>query len=155
MLITQIRVLWIFAVSHVSCKKTNQLFVFAEITLKIWHKPLYHPIWLVCASCCTYIMYWHENVQTKKKSIWNRYLYTISLGADKHRHQRKFSSTCVCRVTFKHLPQTLSSHIRSFGTLGQLLKFSKKTLKNLKTPPRGPGGVSKFCWGLISPFLWE
>ena len=27
------------------------------------------------------------------------------------------------------LPQPLRSHIRSFGTLGQLLKFSKKNLK--------------------------
>jgi hypothetical protein len=26
-------------------------------------------------------------------------------------------------VTFKHLPQPLRSHIRSFGTLGQLLKI--------------------------------
>ena len=49
-----------------------------------------------------------------------------------------FSATCVCRVTFKHLPQPLRSHIRSFGTIKQLLKFSKKkTLKNLKTIPQG------------------
>jgi hypothetical protein len=34
-------------------------------------------------------------------------------------HQRKFSGTLVCRVTFKHLPQPL----RSFGTLGQLFKI--------------------------------
>ena len=27
--------------------------------------------------------------------------------------------------------------------------------KNLKTPPRGPGGVSEFFGGLISPFLCE
>ena len=39
---------------------------------------------------------------------------------------RKFFGACVCRVTFKHLPQPLRSHIQSFGTLGQLLKFSKK-----------------------------
>ena len=43
-----------------------------------------------------------------------------------HRRERKFYGACVCRVTFKHLPQPLRSHIRSFGTLGQLLKFSKK-----------------------------
>ena len=36
---------------------------------------------------------------------------------------RNFSDACVCRVTFKHLPQPLRSHIRSFGTLGQLLKI--------------------------------
>ena len=27
------------------------------------------------------------------------------------------------KVTFKHLPQPLRSHIQSFGTLGQLLKI--------------------------------
>ena len=55
---------------------------------------------------------------------------------------------------FKHLPQPLRSHIRSFGTLGQLLKFSKKTLKNLKMPPpQGDRGVPEFFWGLISPFF--
>ena len=27
------------------------------------------------------------------------------------------------KVAFKHLPQPLRSHIRSFGTLGQLLKI--------------------------------
>ena len=36
-------------------------------------------------------------------------------GSDKH----------VRKITFKHLPQPLRSHIRSFGTLGQLLKFKK------------------------------
>ena len=30
-----------------------------------------------------------------------------------HQHERKFSSACVCRVTFKHLPQPLRSHIAS------------------------------------------
>jgi hypothetical protein len=28
-------------------------------------------------------------------------------------------------VTFKHLPQPLRSHIRSFGTLGELLKIAR------------------------------
>ena len=32
-------------------------------------------------------------------------------------------SARVCRVTFKHLPQPLRSHFRSFGTLGQLFKI--------------------------------
>ena len=40
-----------------------------------------------------------------------------------HQHERKFSGAHVCIVTFKHLPQLLKSHIRSFGTLGQLLRF--------------------------------
>ena len=39
-----------------------------------------------------------------------------------------FPAHSVCRVTFKHLPQLLRSHIESFGTLGQLLKFSKKNV---------------------------
>jgi hypothetical protein len=38
-----------------------------------------------------------------------------------HRHERKFSGAHVCRVTFKHLPQPLLSHIWSFRFLGQLL----------------------------------
>jgi hypothetical protein len=77
----------------------------------------------------------------------------LAVRSSPHRHDRKFSGARVCRVTFKHLPQPLRSH--SFGTLGQILKFSKKKLKNLKTPPRGPGGVSEFFWGLISPFFCE
>ena len=50
-----------------------------------------------------------------------------TLRSAPHRRERKFSGARVCRVTFKHLPQPLKSHIRSFGTLGQILKFSKKT----------------------------
>ena len=34
-----------------------------------------------------------------------------------------FSAACVCRVTFKHLPLTLRTHIQSFRTLRQLLNF--------------------------------
>ena len=45
--------------------------------------------------------------------------------------QMGISGTRVCRVTYKHLPQPLRIHIQSFGTLGQILKFSKKN--NLKT----------------------
>jgi hypothetical protein len=71
-----------------------------------------------------------------------------------HQHERTFSGARVCRVTFKHLPQPLRSHIWSFGTLGIFLKFSKKKIKNLKMPPRGLLGVSEFVGGLISPFLW-
>ena len=35
-----------------------------------------------------------------------------------------FSGERVCRVTFKHLPQPLISHIQSFGTLGEVLKMT-------------------------------
>jgi hypothetical protein len=41
-----------------------------------------------------------------------------------HRHEWKFSGARVCRVTFKHLPQPLRSHILSFETLGQHFPFS-------------------------------
>ena len=51
-----------------------------------------------------------------------------------HQHERKFSGARVCRVTFKHLPQPLISHIFQFF--------------NLFTPQyvivRGVGGVSQY-----------
>jgi hypothetical protein len=56
-----------------------------------------------------------------------------------------FSGAHVCRVAFKRLPQPLRSHIRSFGILGQLLKFStKKSGKKTKNAPRGLIS-SSFC----------
>ena len=58
-----------------------------------------------------------------------------------HQHGQKFSGTSVCRVTFKHLPQPLRSHIRSFETLGQLLKCSKKNNKNSDPHPLAPWGL--------------
>jgi hypothetical protein len=51
-------------------------------------------------------------------------------------HLHSSDQSCVCRITFKHLPQPLISHIRSFGTI-----FStKKTKNDLKIAPRGLGG---------------
>ena len=47
----------------------------------------------------------------------------LTVRSSPHRHERKFSGAHVCRVTFKHLPQPLRSHIRSFGTIGQLFKI--------------------------------
>ena len=47
----------------------------------------------------------------------------LTVRSSPHRHERKFSGARVCRVTFKHLPQPLRSHIRSFGTIGQLFKI--------------------------------
>ena len=35
----------------------------------------------------------------------------------------KFFGARFCKVTFKHLPQPVKSHIPSFGTLGQLFKI--------------------------------
>ena len=63
-------------------------------------------------------------------------------------HLHSLDQSCVCRVTFKHFPQPLRSHIRSFGNLGQLLKFYKKNFKkHLKTPPGGQGGSPKLLGG--------
>ena len=47
----------------------------------------------------------------------------LNVRSAPHQHERKFSAARVCRVTFKHLPQPLRSHTRSFGILGQLLKI--------------------------------
>jgi hypothetical protein len=47
----------------------------------------------------------------------------LTVRSSPHRQERKFSGVCVCRVTFKHLPQPLRSHLLSFGTLGQLFKI--------------------------------
>ena len=52
-----------------------------------------------------------------------------TLRSAPHRRERKFFGARVCRVTFKHLPQPRRSHIQTFGTLGQILKFSKKVFK--------------------------
>ena len=67
----------------------------------------------------------------------------------------KFSGQRVCRVTFKHLPQPLRSNIQSFGTLGQILKFSKKKLKNLKMAPTGAIGGPRIFWGANISFFRE
>ena len=66
--------------------------------------------------------------------------------------------THVCKVTFNHLPRSLTSHIQSFRTLGQILNFSLKKLKNIifskrnfkkpKNAPRGARGGLQ-----ISPFF--
>jgi hypothetical protein len=47
----------------------------------------------------------------------------LTVRSSPHRHKRKFSDARVCRVTFKHLPQPLQSHILSCGTIGQLFKI--------------------------------
>ena len=62
----------------------------------------------------------------------------MTVRSSPHRHKRKFSSARVCRVTFKHLPQPLRSHIRSFGTLRQL--FKKPTFSAQKSHSAGGRG---------------
>ena len=46
----------------------------------------------------------------------------------------------------KHLPQPLRIHIKSFGTLGQLMKFKKKNVKKPKNAPP-QGGSPNFFGG--------
>ena len=46
-----------------------------------------------------------------------------TLRSAPHRHERKFSGTCFYRVTLKHLPQPLKSHISCFGPLRQPIAF--------------------------------
>ena len=46
-----------------------------------------------------------------------------TLRSAPHWHWRNFSGTRVCRVAFKHLPQPLRSHIRSFRSLRRFLNF--------------------------------
>jgi hypothetical protein len=48
----------------------------------------------------------------------------LTVRSSPHQHERKFSGTHVCKVTFKHLPQPLRSQILSFGILGQLIKIT-------------------------------
>ena len=38
-----------------------------------------------------------------------------------HQQKQKFASACVCKVTFKHFPQPLRSHMQRFETLTQIL----------------------------------
>ena len=72
-----------------------------------------------------------------------------------HQHERKFFGAHICKVTFKHLPKPIRSHIRSFGTLGQLLKCSKKTLKKPKNDPQGARGGLQICLGVNVSFFCE
>ena len=63
-----------------------------------------------------------------------------------NRIERKF----VCKVTFKHLPQSLISHIQSFGIIGQLLKIPP--LCTQKSHIAGKRGIHNFvcvCGNLI------
>jgi hypothetical protein len=72
--------------------------------------------------------------------IISRSLLDPPLGP--HQHERITFATSVSKVTFNHLPQPLRSHIRSFGTLGQLLKrFTRTNLKKNK----------KHFWSTFSP----
>ena len=66
-------------------------------------------------------------------------------------HQQKFSRARVFRVAFKHLPQSLRSHIQSFWTLGYLLKLP--LLSAQKCRSSGGRGVPDFFFIGIMIFL--
>ena len=63
-------------------------------------------------------------------------------------HLHSSDQSCVCRVTFKHLPHSLKSHIRCFGPL-------QKLFKNLKMPPGGQGGGLRISLGVNISFFCE
>ena len=54
---------------------------------------------------------------------------------------QKFSGAHVCTVPFKHLPQPLKSHNRSFGTLEQLLKIPPFVHPNIAQCGRKGGRI--------------
>ena len=54
------------------------------------------------------------------------------------------SRVCACETLRSAPHRPLRSHIQSFGTLGQLLKFPTK---KIKTSPKGPGGFPKLLVG--------
>ena len=56
----------------------------------------------------------------------------------------------VCRVTFKHLTKPLRSHIRSSGTLGQLLKIPPFSAHSA-----GERGVPEYFFWLESFYFFE
>ena len=70
-----------------------------------------------------------------------------------HQHERKFFGACVCRVTFKHLLQPLRSHIRSFGTLGQLFKIPPLSAQICHSAGGRGGPRFIFLIGILI-FLW-
>ena len=84
---------------------------------------------IIILSICLYISNLivcegiHLNFRSRRWGSSLTVCARLTVRSSPHRHERKFSTSCVCRVTSKHLPQPLRSHIRSFGTLGQLFKI--------------------------------
>ena len=72
----------------------------------------------------------------------------LTVRSSPHRNERKFFGARVCRVTFKHLPQPIRSHILSFGTLGQLFKIPPFSAQ--KSHSAGGRGVPEIFFGLES-----
>jgi hypothetical protein len=94
---------------------------------------------------------WKSNLEYFRSRRWGSSLTVcarLTVRSSPHQHGRKFSGARVCRVTFKHLPQPLRSHIRSIGTIGQLFKKNYFPPKNRIV--RGVGGVPEIFFGLES-----
>jgi hypothetical protein len=70
----------------------------------------------------------------------------LTVRSSPHRHKWTFFGACVCRVTFKHLPQPLRSHILSFGTIGQLFKIPPFSAQ--KSHSAGGRGDPRFVLGV-------
>ena len=79
----------------------------------------------------------HPVTEYRKKFCWRRCCTCIrNTVLSPQRHQKKFSPHMSAETLKSH-------HPKAWGHF----------YKNVKTPPRGPGVVSKFCGGLISPFF--
>jgi hypothetical protein len=64
-----------------------------------------------------------ENIRSRRWGSSLTVCARLTVRSSPHQLERKFSGAHVCRVTFKHLPQPLQSHILSFGTFGQFFKI--------------------------------
>ena len=53
----------------------------------------------------------HKNFRSRQWGSSLTFCARWTVGSSPHQHERKFSGARVCRVTFKHLPQPLRSHI--------------------------------------------
>jgi hypothetical protein len=103
------------------------------------------------ASCNVhgYGKYINKNKQNKEQSKANQSSITLEKKLGLAKSSKKLMSSAhgarVCRVSYKHLPQPLRSHILNFGILGQLFKIPPFSPK--KSYSAGVGGVPDFFWG--------
>jgi hypothetical protein len=94
-----------------------------QVQVGLWQKRL---IWFAFFSQhyykSVYLFYNTCLVDTFRKfrsRRWGSSLFVcarLTVRSSPHRHKQKFSGARVCRVTFKHLPRPLRSHILSFGS---------------------------------------
>jgi hypothetical protein len=77
----------------------------------------------------------------------------LTVHSSPHRNERTFSGARVCRITFKHLPQPLRSHIFSFGTIGKDFKIPPFSAQKTHSAG-GRGGPCIFFWVGILIFFY-